>query len=506
MQQTITARRLVTDIGVVEYPVLSIFKDGTIGSIGSDPVTLAAETSTLTTGLLDIHIHGAAGVDVMNASSDSMQIMQQFLARHGVSEYLPTTVTAPLDFTLRALERMAGLIEGSTESQGQSRPVGIHIEGPFLSHAKRGMHPANDLQTPSIELFEQLQTAARGHIRLMTIAPELEAPPPPRADAQFEACSALDLIRHARERGVCCSLGHTNATAAQTTAGINAGAVSATHTFNAMRALDRREPGALGIVLDDDRLFADLICDGVHVAPPAVRLWWKAKGPHRAILITDALSATGMPDGDYIVGSSGITVKSGRALVTEDLAHGKETLAGSLLTLDRAATNLREFTGASLEEAVRSASHNPAAMLGQSARTRLAPGSVGESRPLGRIRTSDSHISSRARTAGVTCEVRRISQWRFTAGLYASESVHARHETQVQAKGRTQRLIGRRSRLPPHCPTRPLRPVPCRPGTLKQILPRSSLLRLSYRHKSRQMDRSESVHVPGREKWRSLQN
>jgi N-acetylglucosamine-6-phosphate deacetylase len=153
------------------------------------------------------------------------------------------------------------------------------------------------------------------------------------------------------------SLGHSNATAAETRAAIAAGAVSATHTFNAMRPLDHREPGILGVVLTDDSIFAELICDGIHTAPEMVRLWWKAKGPHRSILVTDAISAAGMPDGEYRLGGFAVQVVDGRAT-----ANG--VLAGSVLTLDRALANFIRFTGAPLELALRLVTVNPAAMTG----------------------------------------------------------------------------------------------------------------------------------------------
>jgi N-acetylglucosamine-6-phosphate deacetylase len=153
------------------------------------------------------------------------------------------------------------------------------------------------------------------------------------------------------------SLGHSNATTPETLAGIAAGATSATHTFNAMRALDHREPGILGTVLDDDRLYAELICDGIHVAPELVRLWLKAKGFDRAILVTDSMSATGMPDGTYTLGTFEVTVANGHCL-----SNGN--LAGSVLTMDRALANLRLFTGTPLEQAVPLTSANPAALLG----------------------------------------------------------------------------------------------------------------------------------------------
>jgi N-acetylglucosamine-6-phosphate deacetylase len=373
MTQTITARRLIThEAGisspVLDFPVIEIEAEGNIVAISSDPKALAGETSTLTAAFFDIHTHGARNHDVMSATPAGLSEMQRFLATRGLAHYLPTTVTAPIDATLRALESLANAIEAAPQPD-EAQPVGIHLEGPFLSHAKRGVHPSDLLQPPSIELFDRFNAAARGHIKLVTIAPESNAV------ASKPSSAALDLIRYATALGVRVSVGHSNATAAETLAAIDAGAAGATHTFNAMRALDHREPGILGTVLDDHRLFAELICDGVHVAPPLVRLWLRSKTSARAILVSDSISATGMPDGDYMLGPLKVSVAHGVAQLAEDLAEGRQTLAGSVLTLDRAVANLQAYTSASLGEATRLASHNPAAMLGMPALTRLAPGS-----------------------------------------------------------------------------------------------------------------------------------
>jgi N-acetylglucosamine-6-phosphate deacetylase len=388
MTTILTARRLSAGFGEIDYPVLTI-TDGIITGIDSDPAALANETTTLTAAFLDIHTHGALGHDVMTASPAGLSQMQRFLASHGTAQYLPTTVTASVDSTLRALESLADAIETTTPAN-EATPIGIHLEGPFLSHAKRGVHPLADLQPPSIALFDRLYAAARGHVSLMTIAPELgqcngkighpEASASGFTDSALkgtgfspsvaaseeigalapEGNSALGLIRHATSLGVRISLGHSNALAAETLPAIAAGATSATHAFNAMRALDHREPGILGTVLDTEDLYAELIADGIHVAPPLVRLWLKAKGPDRAILVTDAMPATGMPDGDYSLAGQPVTVRGDRASLTADPA----TLAGSVLTLDRAVANLQTFTGVSLAEATRLASQNPARLLG----------------------------------------------------------------------------------------------------------------------------------------------
>lgn len=372
MQKTLTGRILITADSEIQFPVLHLDEDGRILEIGSDPRSLAKETTVLASALLDVHMHGGKGIDVMHADWAEMRDLEMYLANHGVGHFLPTTVTAPVDFTLRALERISKLIRSTAKRDG-AVPMGIHIEGPFLSHAKRGMHPSEHLQPPSIELFDRLQTAAEGQIRMMTIAPETDAGP--FASTNYERVSALELIQYASQRGVACSIGHTNSSAQEALAAVEAGASSATHTFNAMKAFDHRHPGVLGVVLDDRRLFADLICDGIHVSPAAVRLWWKCKGHDRAILITDALSAAGMAEGKYQVGDDWITSRGGRALVTRDLDQSKETLAGSVLSLEKAVRNFTSFTGTNIGTGVRLASHNPAAMLKTESTTNLAPGS-----------------------------------------------------------------------------------------------------------------------------------
>jgi N-acetylglucosamine-6-phosphate deacetylase len=307
---------------------------------------------TLTAGFFDVHVHGAVSQDFMTATPEGVAAAGRFLAGRGVAHYLPTTVTGPRETTLRALEMLAEAIE-EPRMEAVAAPVGIHLEGPFISHTKRGVQPERYIEEPSVELFEQYQAAARGQIRLMTIAPELP--------------QALELIAHATGKGVRVSLGHSNATAAETLAGIAAGATSATHMFNAMRVLDHREPGIAGTVLDYQDLYADAICDGVHVHAAMIRMWLQMKGEERAILITDGISATGMPEGTYMLGDLEVEVKGGVCL-------SGGVLAGSVLTMDRAVENLHEFTGVALGSAVRMASRNPARMLGMEKLTSMQPG------------------------------------------------------------------------------------------------------------------------------------
>jgi N-acetylglucosamine-6-phosphate deacetylase len=352
MATQITARRLLTDTGTMDFPVIAV-EDGRILSLESGPPN--GSTETLTAAFFDIHVHGACGHDFMAASPSEIAVVGRFLATRGVGHYLATTVTGPIDTTLRALDTLARVIEAAaTEDEASAAvPVGIHLEGPFISHAKRGVHPACCLQEPSVELFDRFQQAARGQIRLLTLAPGLP--------------HALELTEHAVAGGVRVTMGHSNATAAETLAAIAAGATSSTHLFNAMRALDHREPGIVGTILDRDEVYAEMICDGLHVHPAMVRLWLKVKGEERAILVTDGMSATGMPDGSYMLGDFAVEVKGGVCL-------SEGALAGSVLTMDRAVENVRSFTGASLGTAVRLASRNPARMLGLENLTALTPG------------------------------------------------------------------------------------------------------------------------------------
>ncbi len=356
MKIAFTARRLFTPTEEISDPLL-VIEDGRIAELSSRSGQAVAANAlivdfgdaTLAPGFLDIHIHGGAGIDAMRAAASELPRLGKFLATHGVTGYFPTTVAAPLDVTCAALGRLADAIEadsGSNSGNGDpasARPLGIHLEGPFLSHKRRGVHPPEYLATPTVEIFDRLWQAARGHVRMMTIAPEIPG--------------AMEVIAEAARRGVCVSIGHSDAEMPIAQQAVKAGARHATHTFNAMRPLDHRDPGIIGEVLSDDSITADLIADGIHVAPPVVKLFLQAKGVERAVLITDAISATGMPDGLYKLGPIEVDVKDGKCT-----ANG--SLAGSVLTMDRAIRNVTQFSNWGLRDAVRAATLNPARAAG----------------------------------------------------------------------------------------------------------------------------------------------
>src|SRR5271166_3273021 len=363
------AHLLYTPLEELMNPLVFI-EDGFISAVSSQgeveipknatviDFTRESRDAILAPGFVDIHMHGGAGLDVMRAAPAELPRLNKFLTTHGVTGYFATTVAAPLDQTCAALERIAEAIEaapsvGTNGDSVQARPLGIHLEGPFLSHKRRGVHPPENLLEPTIQIFERLWQAARGHVRMMTVAPELPG--------------AMEVITEAARRKVCVSIGHSDALIEGARAAVKAGARHATHTFNAMRPLDHREPGILGEVLTSDQLTADIIADGIHLAPEIVKLFLQAKGIERAVLITDAMAATGMPDGTYQLGPIQVEVKNGRCT-----SNG--TLAGSVLTMDRAVRNVMQFSTWSLRDAVRAATLNPTSATGLSEHGRLMPG------------------------------------------------------------------------------------------------------------------------------------
>jgi len=364
MKTVFTASSLYTPLEEIERPLLFV-EDGTITAVSSrsrsdTPSNVSAidfGDAVIVPGFVDIHIHGGAGLDVMLASAAELPRLGKFLASHGVTGYFPTTVAASLDHTYASLERLANAIEAAKSPANgdgvQARPLGIHLEGPFLSHKRRGVHPPEYLVAPTLEIFDRLWQAARGHVRMMTVAPEIPG--------------AMEVIAEAARRNVCVSIGHSDAELPVAQSAVQAGARHATHTFNAMRPLDHRDPGIIGEVLTDSQLSADIIADGIHVSPAVVQLFMQAKGLDRAVLITDAISATGMPDGRYKLGPIEVEVKDGKCT-------SGGSLAGSVLTMDRAVRNVTQFARWSLKDAVRAATLNPARALGLKEQGQLVAG------------------------------------------------------------------------------------------------------------------------------------
>lgn len=288
-------------------------------------------------GFIDLHVHGAAGQDLMDGSLSTLQKVASTLARYGTTSFLATTISAPDPELESAVRGLAAHRHAITDG---ARPLGIHLEGPFLNPMRRGTHCADNLRKADLRSFVRLVELSDNTIRRLTIAPEMDP--------------GCELIRSASEMGISVSIGHSDATEKQARAAVDAGATQATHTFNAMRPLHHREPGVLGVALTDDRVYAEVIADGVHVQPGTIDLLLRVKGVDRVPLVTDGSSGVGMPNGTYPFAGKTVTVKDGECRDSD--GH----LAGSTLTLDRAVRNLIGWLDVPLHEALIMASATPA--------------------------------------------------------------------------------------------------------------------------------------------------
>jgi N-acetylglucosamine-6-phosphate deacetylase len=292
-------------------------------------------------GFVDLHVHGAAGHDVIDGSLDALEEISRAHADHGTTALCAAVLSSPPAVMLRALESVGEATAGPVRG---ARILGAHLEGPFLNPERAGAQPREHLRRPDRALLEELLAAAGGQARIVTLAPELPG--------------ALDLVALLVERGIVVAMGHSAATHKEAVAAIDAGARLATHAFNAMGPLHHRKPGLVGAVLQDRRVTAEVIADGVHVSGPVLELLWRLKGPDRLCPVTDCTAALCAPPGEARLGQQSVQVKDGAVR----LADG--TLAGSSLTMDRAVGTMVELGRASLEEAVRAASQIPARVLG----------------------------------------------------------------------------------------------------------------------------------------------
>jgi N-acetylglucosamine-6-phosphate deacetylase len=330
--------RIVTPGGVLAGGYL-VIEHGTITAVGTgDPPAPALDLAGawLVPGFIDLHMHGGGGHAVA-ASAEDMAAALAFHRRHGTTRSLISLVTAPLDVLAQQLRWVADLV-----AAGPSGAVGAHLEGPFLSPARCGAQNPAHLVLPDRAAFATLVESAAGTLRSVTIAPELPG--------------ALDLIRDVRAAGAVAAIGHSDAVYAEAKAAIEAGAALATHLFNGMRPLHHREPGIIGAALDSG-LACEVINDGVHVHPAITAL--VARRPDSLVLVTDAIDATGVGDGDFELGGQRVRVQDGQARLA-----GSATLAGSTLTMDDALRRAVVDCGLPIEIAAAGAATNPARVLG----------------------------------------------------------------------------------------------------------------------------------------------
>ncbi|MEO3799119.1 N-acetylglucosamine-6-phosphate deacetylase [Nonomuraea sp. B1E8] len=339
MSLTLADARIVTPAGVHEGWLT--IEDGRITHVGHGSAPgpgLSVGGRHVVPGFVDIHNHGGAGGSFPTGDLDRARDAVALHRRHGTTTTMASLVTETPDNLLRAASALSELCD-------EGLLAGVHFEGPYISRARCGAHDPALLREPSPQEFAELVKAGRGHVRMVTIAPELPG--------------ALDTIRLAVSEGVIAAVGHSDAGYDQTIAGIEAGASVATHLYNAMPPLGHRAPGPIAALLDDERVTIELINDGVHVHPAMLRLAYEVAGPGRTALITDAMSAAGLGDGDYVLGSMAVRVDGGVARLVEG-----GSIAGSTLTMDVAFRRSVREVGMSLPDAVQVASLTPARVLG----------------------------------------------------------------------------------------------------------------------------------------------
>lgn len=343
MIQQIRARRVLTEYGWRENQAVAV-SDGIITAI----TPLAAketqfDAEQLCPAYIDTHVHGGQGMDVMDDNPQALKTIAAFKAQQGVAAWLATTVTAPLPDLRSTLGRIARYCQQQTTTEPVAEVLGSYLEGPYFTPQNKGAHSPELFRELQISELDTLIADAAGTLKVVALAPEKP--------------EALNAIRHLKRHGLNVMLGHSAATYEQTLAALDAGADGLVHCFNGMTGLHHREPGMAGAGLSDPRAWLELIADGHHVHPAAMKLCCCC-AKDRLVLITDAMQAAGMPDGRYSLCGEEVEMRSG---IVRTASGG---LAGSTLSVDAAVRNMVEFTGITSEEAIHMASLHPARLLG----------------------------------------------------------------------------------------------------------------------------------------------
>lgn len=310
--------------------------------LGNAEVVDLPDDAVVLPGFIDEHIHGAGGSDAMDGTVEDLRTIAETLAKEGTTGFLATTMTQSPDNIKKALSavktyRDSGFSDGA-------EILGVHLEGPFIAPEHKGAQPLEYVAKPDIDVFDDYDRVSGNAIKIVTVAPETE--------------NADELIKHISARGIIASVGHSGAKTADIVQAIKSGAKNVTHTYNAQSALHHREIGVVGSALLYDELNCEMIADGIHVSVPAMKLLHKCKPSDKLTLITDAMRAKGMPDGESELGGQLVIVKNGEARLKDG------TLAGSVLKMNVAIKNCVEKVGLSLRKAVDCATKNPALTLG----------------------------------------------------------------------------------------------------------------------------------------------
>ncbi|TDE10991.1 N-acetylglucosamine-6-phosphate deacetylase [Jiangella asiatica] len=333
--------RMVTPDGVVEDGWLEV-SGRRIAALGVGAPPRPAERDLggrwLVPGFVDIHSHGGGGGSVVGADPEQVRTFAATHRRHGTTSLMASLVSGGYDDLERDVRALAELVDDGLV-------LGVHLEGPWISPTRKGAHDESALRAPEPAAVRRLLEAGRGTVRMVTLAPELE--------------HGLDAVRTVVDAGAVAAVGHTDASYEVTTRAIDAGATVATHLFNAMAPVHHRQPGPIVALLEDERVTIELILDGVHLHPAIARLVRGAAGAGRVALVTDAIDATDIGDGDYVLGGLAVRVTNGEARLVEG-----GSIAGSTLTMDRAFRFAVEQGGFTVLEAVAATSANPAGALG----------------------------------------------------------------------------------------------------------------------------------------------
>ncbi len=349
MKKVIKNGKVVTPLEVFEQAEVLI-EDGKIAAVGpgvsagEQCEVIDASGLIVAPGYIDVHVHGSAGHDTMDGTVEAIAGMAKFFVTRGVTSFCPTTLTASAEAIMASVKAVHEYQQNP--SPDAARPLGVHLEGPYIEKSKKGAQPEQYVRTAKAGDYKDFFSL--GNIKAITLAPEIE--------------ENKEVIAYARSRGAAAVVGHSDASYEEVAEAVKLGLNHATHTFNQMGPLHHRKPGTVGGVLLHDEIYAEFISDGVHLHPATVDLIVRLKGPDRAVAITDAISGAGMPDGEYELGGQKIVVKEGAVR----LADG--TLAGSCLTMDRAVRNIAKFTGRPVSQCIQMATLTPARSIGVSDR------------------------------------------------------------------------------------------------------------------------------------------
>ena len=344
-----------TDV-MVEDGRISSVAPGLTNSRGLPEVD--ASGMRLVPGFIDLHTHGAVGVDVNAADAEGLRAIGRFFASQGVTSWQCSVLTDTPEQTLWCMDQARQMIEAGPYDG--ARLAGIHLEGPCLASAYKGAMPEHLLMHEADPaLFARYQKASGGHVTYVTLAPEIPGAP--------------ELVPELTRMGIVVAMGHSGATYDRAAACVDAGIRAATHVGNAMRLFHQHEPAIFGCVLERREVYAEAICDGRHLAPATVRMYLEAKGWDRVVAVTDSIMAAGLPDGSYKLGVNDVVVTDGDARLASD-----GTRAGSTLTLAQALKNIQAFTGCDLAHATRLMTENPARLMGWSNRGRIVPGACAD--------------------------------------------------------------------------------------------------------------------------------